>query len=93
VELILGFFGLANAGVMLSSVGAATWLVLTGLLLGKPLGIISFSLLGRALRLSLPQGMRWADLIVLGLAAAVGFTVALFISTVAFPPCQTLASS
>jgi Na+:H+ antiporter, NhaA family len=90
VELILGFFGLANAGVMLSSVGTGTWLVLVGLLAGKPLGIITFSFLGRALKLSLPEGMRWADLVVLGFAAAVGFTVALFISTVAFDPGETL---
>jgi NhaA family Na+:H+ antiporter len=90
VELILGFFGLANAGVTLSSVGAGTWLVLIGLLIGKPLGIVTFSLLGRSLKLSLPEGMRWPDLVVLGFAAAVGFTVALFISTVAFEPGVTL---
>jgi NhaA family Na+:H+ antiporter len=36
--------------------------------------------------LSLPDGMRWADVIVLGCAAGIGFTVALFVSTVAFPP-------
>jgi NhaA family Na+:H+ antiporter len=90
VELILGLFGLANAGVMLSSVGAGTWLVLIGLLAGKPLGIVTFSLLGQALGLSLPEGMRWSDLVVLGFAAAVGFTVALFISTVAFTPGVTL---
>jgi NhaA family Na+:H+ antiporter len=90
VELILGLFGLVNAGVMLGSVGPGTWLVLIGLLAGKPLGIATFSLLGRALGLSLPGGVRWADLVVLGFAAAVGFTVALFISTVAFDPGETL---
>jgi len=90
VELILGLFGLANTGVTLSSVGAGTWLVLFGLLAGKPLGIVSFSLLGRALGLSLPEGMHGADLVVLGFSAAVGFTVALFISTVAFQPGETL---
>jgi NhaA family Na+:H+ antiporter len=86
VEVILGLFGFANAGVALSSVGAGTWLVLTGLLVGKPLGIFLFSVLGRNFGLSLPEGMSWADLFVVGCAAAVGFTVALFISTVAFEP-------
>jgi Na+/H+ antiporter NhaA len=30
--------------------------------------------------------MRWRDVFVLGIAASIGFTVALFISTVAFKP-------
>jgi NhaA family Na+:H+ antiporter len=55
-------------------------------MVGKPVGITLFSLLGRAFKLSLPDGMRWADVIVLGCAAGIGFTVALFVSTVAFPP-------
>lgn len=90
VEVILGVFGLVNAGVLLSSVGAGTWLVLLGLLVGKPLGIVAFCLLGRLLKIHLPEGMRWADVIVVGFAAGVGFTVSLFISAVAFPPGDTL---
>ena len=90
VEIILGVFGLVNAGVLLSSVGAGTWLVLLGLLVGKPLGIVAFCLLGRLFKINLPEGMRWADVIVVGFAAGVGFTVSLFISAVAFPPGDTL---
>jgi NhaA family Na+:H+ antiporter len=86
VEIILGLFGLVNAGVPFTSVGPGTWLVCLGLMVGKPVGITLFSLLGRAFNLSLPDGMRWADVIVLGCAAGIGFTVALFVSTVAFPP-------
>lgn len=85
VEVILALFGFINAGVMFTSVGAGTWLVTVGLLLGKPLGITLFSLLGRAFKLSLPDGMGWSDLVVMGCAAGIGFTVALFVSTVAFP--------
>jgi NhaA family Na+:H+ antiporter len=90
VEIILGLFGFVNAGVPFSSVGVGTWLVCIGLIVGKPLGITLFSLLGRAFNLSLPDGMRWADVIVLGCAAGIGFTVALFVSTVAFPPGNNL---
>ncbi len=90
VEAILGVFGLVNAGVLLSSVGAGTWLVLLGLLIGKPLGIVLFCLMGRVLKINLPEGMRWADVVVVGFAAGVGFTVSLFISAVAFPPGETL---
>lgn len=90
VELILGVFGFVNAGVLFTNVGVGTWLVLVGLVVGKPLGIVLFSLLGRAFSLSLPDGMRWNDLIVLGCVAGTGFTVALFVSTVAFPMGSTL---
>jgi NhaA family Na+:H+ antiporter len=85
VEIILALFGFLNAGVVLTSVDTATWLVCIGLLVGKPLGITLFSLIGRAFKLSLPDGMHWRDLIVMGCAAGIGFTVALFVSTVAFP--------
>jgi NhaA family Na+:H+ antiporter len=90
VELTLGLFGFVNAGVPFTSIGVGTWLVFISLTVGKPLGITLFSLLGRAFNLSLPDGMRWADVIVLGCAAGIGFTVALFVSTVAFPSGPTL---
>jgi NhaA family Na+:H+ antiporter len=86
VELILGAFGLLNAGVVLSSVGAPTYLVLAGLMIGKPLGIWAFGMFAaKALGFGFPAGIRQRDLIIIGCAAAIGFTVALFISTVAFP--------
>jgi NhaA family Na+:H+ antiporter len=87
VEVVLFFFGLANAGVELSAMGEATWLVLAGLIIGKPLGITLFGLFAaRTLGLGLPEGMRVRDLFVLGCVAAIGFTVALFVASVAFPP-------
>lgn len=85
VELVLGLFGFVNAGVVLSSVGVGTWLVFVGLLVGKPLGIVLMTKLGQAMGLSLPKGMGNRDLIVMGFAAGIGFTVALFVSVVAFP--------
>lgn len=85
VELILGLFGFVNAGVAFSALGLGTWLVFFGLLLGKPLGIILFTKIGQAFGLQLPRGMKTADLVVVGIAAGIGFTVALFISVVAFP--------
>lgn len=86
VEVILFFFGLANAGVLFNAIGDATWLVLAGLLIGKPLGIwVMGSLAAGPMRLGLPEGMRNADLFILGCVAAIGFTVSLFIASVAFP--------
>jgi Na+:H+ antiporter, NhaA family len=87
VEALLFFFGLANAGVVFSAISEPTWLVFFGLLIGKPVGILLFGwFAAKVLRLGLPDGMRISDLVVLGCVAGIGFTVALFVSTVAFPP-------
>ncbi|WP_372603185.1 Na+/H+ antiporter NhaA [Actibacterium sp.] len=85
VEVILFFFGLLNAGVEFSSIGSPTWLVLAGLLIGKPLGVTIFGYVAAyPLKLGLPAGMRTVDLFVIGCVAAIGFTVALFVASVAF---------
>lgn len=85
VEIILGLFGLMNAGVEFSSMGSATWLVLAGLLIGKPLGIFLFGwFAAKPMGLGLPQGMRMIDLVVIGCVAGIGFTVSLFVASVAF---------
>jgi len=85
VEIVLFFFGLLNAGVEFSSIGDATWLVLAGLIVGKPIGVLFFGWLGaHVFKLGLPEGMRTIDLFVIGCVAAIGFTVSLFIASVAF---------
>ncbi|MBF9035046.1 sodium:proton antiporter [Rhodobacterales bacterium HKCCE2091] len=85
VEIILGLFGLLNAGVEFSSMGPATWLVLLGLIVGKPIGITLFGwIAARPLGLGIPAGMRIIDLVVIGFVAAIGFTVSLFVASVAF---------
>ena len=85
VEIVLFFFGLCNAGVKFEAIGDATWLVLLGLIVGKPIGIYIFGWLAAVpLRLGMPEGMRLVDLIVIGFVAAIGFTVSLFVASVAF---------
>lgn len=87
VEIVLFFFGLANAGVEFSAIGAPTWLVLAGLIVGKPFGVLAFGwVAARGFGFGLPPGMRVADLFVIGCVAAIGFTVSLFIAAVAFDP-------
>lgn len=87
VQLILMLFGLANAGVEFSAIDATTGLVLAGLIIGKPLGITVMGwIAAKPLGLGLPEGMRLSDLPVVGCVAAIGFTVALFVAGVAFPP-------
>ncbi|MEI4472474.1 Na+/H+ antiporter NhaA [Frigidibacter sp. MR17.24] len=86
VQIVLFGFGLTNAGVEFAAIGEPTWLVLFGLLLGKPLGIFLMGWLAAyPLRLGLPEGMNLRDLFTLGCVAAIGFTVALFVASVAFP--------
>jgi Na+:H+ antiporter, NhaA family len=85
VQVVLFFFGLANAGVEFGSVGMGTWIVLAAILIGKPIGIVSGTALGVVVGLHPPAGVTWRDLTVLGLIAGIGFTVALFFATAAFP--------
>jgi NhaA family Na+:H+ antiporter len=90
VEFILCLFALTNAGVPLSGAGLATWIVLIALVVGKPFGIIVATVLAEKLGLARPVGLTWKDILVLGLAAGIGFTVALFFTTAAFPLGPTL---
>lgn len=86
VEIILGLFGLANAGVVVSNVEVGTYLVLFGLLVGKPVGITLMTMFAQfGLGLQIPAGMSYRHIVTLGMVAAIGFTVALFMSTAAFP--------
>ena len=89
VEIILGLFGLANAGVMFGNVGLPTVLILLGLLVGKPLGITLFTwIAARFFKLEVPGGMSYRHVFTVGTIAGIGFTVALFMSDAAFPAGQ-----
>lgn len=90
VQFILLLFGLVNAGVTLSSVGSGSWIVLSSLVMGKPLGIVVTTFLAVQMGLRAPGGLRYLHILVLGVAAGLGFTVALFFATAAFPPGGTL---
>jgi NhaA family Na+:H+ antiporter len=90
VQVMLFFFGFANAGVQFSSIGPGTWIVLSSLLVGKPIGIVTTTVLGIRFGLRAPGGLSYLHTVVLGIAAGIGFTVALFFTTAAFPPSQIL---
>jgi NhaA family Na+:H+ antiporter len=90
VEIILFWFALTNAGVRVSSVGIVTGIVLTALIVGKPLGIVLTTWMSERIGLQRPVGLGWADLTVVGVMAGIGFTVALFFTTASFGPGVTL---
>ncbi len=96
---IMPLFALANAGVHLSGVelGSPNFLavfggVTVGLVLGKPLGIMAASWIAVRLKLcSLPDGVDWRGMFVMGSVAGIGFTMAIFVSELAFEQEQLLA--
>lgn len=62
-----------------------SWGILAGLCLGKPLGICAacYFLVKKKLA-ELPRGVNWHKMIGAGLLAGIGFTMSIFISTLAF---------
>jgi len=86
VQFILFFFGLVNAGVPLGGIGSGTWIVVAALLVGKPVGILTFTLVSIRAGLRAPGGLTTVHTLVVGVTAGIGFTVALFFATAAFPP-------
>jgi NhaA family Na+:H+ antiporter len=90
VQIVLFFFGLANAGVPFGSVGMGTWIVFVALLAGKPIGIVGMTFIGVKLGLKAPGGLTYPHVVVVGVTAAIGFTVALFFTTAAFEPGSVL---
>lgn len=86
VQTILLAFGLVNAGVPFTSVGPVTAAVAIALVLGKPIGVTAATAVGELLGLRRATGLNYPALIVMGVTAGIGFTVALFFTTAAFPP-------
>lgn len=88
---ILPIFAFANAGLALGTMSMDDLLhpvtlgITGGLLLGKPLGILAFVGLAVALKLvALPKDMNWAQLLGVSAACGIGFTMSLFIASLAF---------
>ncbi len=89
---IMPVFALSNAGVpftpetlgdpMAMRVGTA---VALGLLIGKPIGVTLFSYIAVKSGIAvLPRNCNWTAIAATGVLAGIGFTVALFVTTLAF---------
>jgi Na+:H+ antiporter, NhaA family len=89
---IMPLFAFANAGVNLKGLdfSAAAPLEITvgvvlGLVLGKPCGIVLAALAAVKLKISeLPRGVQWRELLLLGVLGGIGFTMSIFIASLAF---------
>jgi Na+:H+ antiporter, NhaA family len=90
--VVVPLFALANAGLVISGEtlrDAATSPVaagvVTGLVVGKPLGITAFAWLAVRLRLApLPSGTTWGALVSVSALAGIGFTVSILVAGLAF---------
>ena len=90
--LVVPVFALANAGVVVNgdvlrdaSSSRITWGVVTGLIIGKIVGITVATGLGLRLRLGrLPEGVTLRQVIGIAAVAGIGFTVSLFVADLSF---------
>lgn len=89
--LILPIFAFANAGVSLQGVtleGLFSLLpmgIAAGLLLGKPIGIMLFSLLAVKIGIArLPSGINFKQIAAVSVLCGIGFTMSIFIASLAF---------
>jgi NhaA family Na+:H+ antiporter len=94
--VVMPLFALSNAGVPLSGSpgGAVTLAVVLGLVIGKPLGITGAAFAAVRLGLgALPEGVGWAALHGCAWLGGIGFTMSLFIATLAFDGTALLDSA
>lgn len=89
--IILPLFALANTAIIFPaeiSVALASPInygILSGLIIGKPLGIALISYCAVKLKLAtLPEDLNWKYIIGMGMLAGIGFTMSIFISMLAF---------
>ncbi len=89
--LILPLFALANAGVQLTGVGIDTLLqpisigVILGLVVGKPIGVVGGAAIAIfALKARIPEGLSLRYIWGAGHLTGIGFTMSLFIGSLAF---------
>jgi len=89
---IMPLFALANAGVVLGGAdlgGDSLWIfvgVIAGLAIGKPIGIVSASVLASRLGVATrPPEMWFGGLALVGMVGGIGFTMSLFVAQLAFP--------
>lgn len=88
---IMPIFAFANAGVSLQGLALSDLLagiplgIALGLFVGKQLGIMAFVWAGVKLGIArLPDGVSWLQIYGVSLLAGIGFTMSLFIGTLAF---------
>ena len=95
--LIIPIFALANTAILLPDdiLGALntnlSWGIIAGLCIGKPLGIFAACYLTIQFKWgTLPANTSWRHIIGAGILAGIGFTMSIFIATLAFTNSATI---
>jgi NhaA family Na+:H+ antiporter len=90
---ILPIFAFANAGVSLAGMSVDSFThpvpmgIAVGLLLGKTVGVFGLTWLAVKLRLAaLPEGAGWGQILGVAILCGIGFTMSLFVGSLAFAP-------
>lgn len=90
---ILPLFAFANAGVSLTGMTVDSFThpvpmgITIGLLLGKTVGVFGLTWMAVKLRLAaLPAGAGWGQVLGVAILCGIGFTMSLFVGSLAFPP-------
>lgn len=96
---VMPLFAFANAGVALAGLSFADLIapiplgIALGLFVGKQVGVLTFAWLGTRLGLyRLPEGIGWNQIYGIALLSGIGFTMSLFIGTLAFPDAEHAAA-
>ena len=89
--VIIPFFAFANAGISMNNIDITTLFegvslaVMCGLMVGKVVGIFSFSWLAIKMNIApMPQYSNWKMLMSVALLGGIGFTVSMFIANLSF---------
>ncbi len=98
--LILPLFAMANTCISIgknwhsSLVDSSSLGIIIGLVIGKPLGIVLFSFIAVSLGICvLPKGVKWKNMIGVGLLGGIGFTMSIFITLLAFTDLAVINNS
>ena len=97
---IIPLFALANTSINIDS----SWLagltesnsigIISGLVVGKPLGIFLFSFIAVSIGLcALPQDLKWKQIFGVGILGGIGFTMSIFITLLAFDNTELISQS
>ena len=99
--LVMPLFAFSNSGITLHSgflnnilSSSVTLGVLLGLVVGKFIGVLIFCWVAVKMKIAaLPQGVRWKQIVGVALLAGIGFTMSLFITTLAFKDAQLITAA
>ncbi|MEI6184014.1 MAG: Na+/H+ antiporter NhaA, partial [Bacteroidota bacterium] len=88
---IIPVFALANTAIVIHSNWTSIFQhhnelgIMAGLIVGKPIGILLFSILGVGVGIcALPTDLKWKHILGAGMLGGIGFTMSIFITLLAF---------